>query len=96
VQRLWLTATRLNLQMQPAYTPLVFARYAREQRRFTGVEQAYATAREIGRGLEDLLGPRAALRAVFLGRIGPARAVKGRSLRLPLERLIVDRAPRKL
>jgi hypothetical protein len=96
VQRLWLTATRLNLQMQPAYTPLVFARYAREQRRFTRVEQAYATAREIGRRLEDLLGPRAALRAVFLGRIGPARAVKGRSLRLPLERLIVDSAPRKL
>jgi hypothetical protein len=35
VQRFWLTATRLNLQHQPAVTPLVFARYLREGRQFT-------------------------------------------------------------
>jgi len=91
VQRFWLTATKLKLQLQPAYTPLVFARYAREHRRFTGVEQAYETAREIARRLESVLGSGEAARAVFLGRIGPARAVKGRSLRLPVERLLLDR-----
>ena len=96
VQRFWLTATKLNLQMQPAYTPLVFARYAREERRFTRVEEANATAREVARRLDGLLGSRESARALFLGRIGPARAVKGRSLRLPLERLIVDRAPQKI
>ena len=96
VQRLWLTATKLNLQMQPAYTPLVFARYAREERRFTSVEQAYVTAREIARRLEGMLGSPEAVRALFLGRIGPARAVKGRSVRLPLDRLIVASAPRKI
>ena len=83
--------------MQPSYTPLVFARYAREQQRFTRVEKAYATAGEIARRLEGLLGSReAAVRTLFLGRIGPARAVKGRSLRLPLDRLIVASAPQKI
>jgi hypothetical protein len=96
VQRFWLTATKLNLQMQPAYTPLVFARYARDERRFTGVEQAYVTAREIARRLEGMLGSHEAVRALFLGRIGLARAVKGRSVRLPLDRLIVASAPRKI
>ena len=89
VQRFWLQCTRLGLQLQPGYTPLVFARYAREGRRFTSDSHAYATAGEIDRRLSGLLGPEAAVRTVFLGRIGPARPVKGRSLRLPLDRLIV-------
>jgi hypothetical protein len=93
VQRFWLTATKLKLQLQPAYTPLVFARYAREHRQFTQVEQANATACEIARRLEEIIGSGEALRTVFLGRIGPARAVKGRSLRLPIDRLMVDQNP---
>jgi len=93
VQRFWLTATKLNLQVQPSYTPLVFARYAREHRHFTRVEQAHGTAREIERRLEDLLGADEVRRTVFLGRFGPARAVKGRSLRLPVDRLMVDQLP---
>jgi nitroreductase len=96
VQRFWLTATRLNLQVQPSYTPLVFARYARGHRRFTGVPEAAVTASEIAQRLENILGSREAVRVLFLGRIGPARAVKGRSLRLPLDRLIVDRAPQQI
>jgi hypothetical protein len=94
VQRFWLTATQLRLQVQPGYTPLVFARYAREHRNFTKVEQAQRTAREIARRLDEVLGADEAMRTVFLGRIGPARAVKGRSLRLPVERLMVSGASR--
>jgi len=93
VQRFWLAATQLGLQLQPGYTPLVFARYAREQRRFTTESSAYATAREIDRRLAGLFGAGEALRAVFLGRIGPAGPVKGRSLRLPLDRLLVSGPP---
>jgi len=92
VQHLWLTATRLGLQVQPSYTPLVFARYARSLRRFTEVAKAAGTAREVAEGLERLLGTQAARQAVFMGRIGPARAIKGRSLRLPLDRLVVANA----
>lgn len=96
VQRFWLSATALGLQIQPAYTPLVFARYARAGILFTKVEKAQATAAEIARRLDDLLGPAQALRTIFMGRIGPARPVKGRSIRLPLERLIVREAPKSL
>src|SRR5207302_8395056 len=40
LQRFWLTATSLGLQFQPGYTPLVFARYAREHRTFTANKRA--------------------------------------------------------
>jgi nitroreductase len=95
-QRLWLTATRLGFQAQPLYTPLVFANYAREQRNFTVVDAAKARARSVLARLEEIFGGEPAQRAVFLGRMGPARAVKGRSLRLPLDRLIVEAAPDSL
>jgi hypothetical protein len=95
IQRVWLTATALGLQMQPQYTPLVFARYAREDRSFTTVERARRQARAIANELRGLLGSDAE-RAMWLARIGPARAVPGRSLRLPLSKLIVTEAPREL
>jgi hypothetical protein len=96
VQRLWLTATGLGLQLQPSYTPLVFARYAREDRLFTGSASARATATEIARRLDQLLGADAAARTTFLGRLGPARITTARSLRRPLAQLIVDAPPREL
>lgn len=92
-QRLWLTGTMLGLQAQPLYTPLVFANYARELRNFTVVNAAQVRARNVLSRLEELFGNESAVRTVFLGRIGPARSVKGRSLRLPLGRLIVETAP---
>ena len=96
VQRFWLRATQLGLQLQPNYTPLVFARYAREQRQFTDVAAARRRAGEIACRLDELFKPDVVAKAVFLGRIGPTQPVKGRSLRLPLQRLIVKEAPRSL
>ena len=87
VQRFWLTATSLALQFQPAYTPLVFARYAREGMRFSAVPGAPGKARAIRQRLDRLLGPDVAEAAVFMGRIGAGRPAEARSLRLPLERL---------
>lgn len=90
IQRLWLTATQLGFQMQPSYTPLVFARYARENRRFTDSTRARFTASGIAQRLSDILGSADALNTVFLGRLGPARVMRARSLRLPLDRLMLD------
>jgi hypothetical protein len=92
VQRLWLTATQCGLQMQPSYTPLVFARYAREGRAFTTSNTAIGEATRIAKRLDELLGTENAGNAVFLGRLGPAilRKDQPRSLRLPLDRLIVE------
>jgi nitroreductase len=90
VQRLWLTATALGLQMQPLYTPLVFARYASEGRAFTKRARGQAAAIGILAKLRTLLGEQDVRRAVWLARIGPARDVPGRSMRHPLSRLIVE------
>ena len=92
-QRLWLTATQLGFQIQPLYTPLVFANYARESRVFTSIAAARARAVQVLARLGAVLGADQAKRAVFLGRIGPKRRVKGRSLRLPLDRLTVAEPP---
>ncbi len=94
-QRLWLTATTLGLQMQPQYTPLLFARYARENRPFTMVRRARERALAVAGQLREIFGSDAD-NAVWLARIGPRRPVRGRSERLPLSTLIVGAAPPEL
>jgi nitroreductase len=91
-QRFWLTATHLGLQLQPQHTPLMFAGYARDGVRFSESERARTRAAQVARRLDALLGADAAPRTVFLGRIGHGPAAGARSLRLPLERLMVAKA----
>jgi hypothetical protein len=86
MQRFWLTATMSGLQLQPQYTPLVFAAYARCGVAFTVVASALRRAGLVRRMLDALLGD-AAQRTVFLGRLGYGPAAVSRSTRLPLERL---------
>jgi hypothetical protein len=93
LQRFWLTATRLALQFQPQYTPLVFARYAREAVRFSASVHAASRAEAVRDRLDRLIGPDVASRAVFMGRIGAGKPADGRSTRLPLERLLLQNAP---
>ena len=87
VQRFWLTATSLGLQLQPQHTPLVFAHYARKGVPFTTVAAARRRAASVAGRLASLLGPEHAERAVFMGRMGHGPAATARSVRLPLERL---------
>ncbi|HEV8500054.1 MAG TPA: molybdopterin biosynthesis protein MoeY [Casimicrobiaceae bacterium] len=93
VQRFWLSATTLGLQCQPAYTPIVFARYARESVCFTQRADALARAAAIARELGELAGADVAPRVVFMGRIGSGRPCVARSLRLPTQDLMVARLP---
>lgn len=88
VQRFWLTATSLGLQLQPEMTPLIFGRYVREKRSFSRLPGAMETAANLGGRLARLLQDDAMGQAVFLGRIGNGRAAASRSLRLSVERLI--------
>jgi nitroreductase len=90
LQRFWLTATSVGLQFQPEYTPLVFARYAREGVPFTGRAAGLRRASRVRAAVDRLLGADVAPRAVFMGRIGSGRAAAARSLRLPLDRLLVE------
>ena len=88
VQRFWLTAATLGLQLRPQYTPLVFAEYVRRRVDFTSVESARRRAAWVERRLARLLVEEVAPATMFLGRLGYGSPHPARSLRLPLERLV--------
>jgi hypothetical protein len=91
VQRFWLTATRLGLQLQPQYTPLVFHEYIRDGVPFTADERSRERARAVAAQMAVLIGADELERAVFYGRVGGGPAATARSTRLPLERLMSSR-----
>ncbi len=84
MQRSWLTATLLGLQLQPEFTPLVFARYAREGRQFSTSPGSFGRAQDTAARLGALLGSDAAERAVVMGRIGTGLQPRSRSTRRSL------------
>jgi len=87
VQRFWLTATRLGLQLQPEITPLIFSRYVRSGLEFTKVKKLAQFARTLSDQTERLIGKEETSRAIFMGRTGMGPAPWSRSLRLPLGQL---------
>lgn len=91
VQRFWLTATYLGLQLQPEVTPLVFSRYAREGRPFSRVKGMAEAAADVDRQLSTLIGDEAAKRTVFFGRVGSGKPATARSTRRPLDDLLIPR-----
>lgn len=88
IQRFWLTATSLGLQLQPEMTPLIFNRYVRGNRSFSQLPHAMDQAAVLTDKLSGLLQNDSVERAVFLGRIGNGPAAVSRSLRLSVERLL--------
>jgi hypothetical protein len=87
VQRFWLTATQLGLQLQPEMTPLIFSRYVREGTAFTRLPGAAETVGKLDRRLAGILQDVPIDRVAFFGRIGNGKVATSRSLRLPLARL---------
>ena len=87
LQRFWLTATALGLQLQPEMAPLIFRRYVALNIDFTREPWARRAAAGIRRRFDALLGEDRGERAVFFGRVGEGKAALARSLRLPLEQL---------
>ncbi|MEW5968138.1 MAG: molybdopterin biosynthesis protein MoeY [Pseudomonadota bacterium] len=86
LQRFWLTAEHLGLKLQPEVTPLIFARYLREGRRFTAQADIVAAAAPMAGQLRALLAGNLE-NAVFMGRIGAGRDAASRSLRKTLAEL---------
>jgi hypothetical protein len=89
MQRFWLTATRLGLQVQPEMTPLIFAMYARDGRQFSVRPEAIALAHGVRAGLRALVGLNGLDRGIFMGRIGAGPMAVARSVRLGLDRLVL-------
>jgi hypothetical protein len=91
VQRFWLEATRLGLQLQPEMTPLIFSRYVAQSRTFTSVAAEQSLAGKLASELGNLVGDAGDYRQrVYMGRIGFGPAPQSRSVRPPLESLLVD------
>ncbi len=88
VQRFWLTATKLGLQMQPEITPLVFSRYVREKLPLSQVCAANREAHRLAVVLDRLAGGQSA-NAVFMGRLGHGQRPQARSRRISLPGLEV-------
>lgn len=89
-QRFWLTATRLNLRLQPEMTPLVFSSYIREGVAFSRSQSSIRLAERLSSQFDRLVSPEVSRRALVMGRIGAGPLPKARSVRLPLGRLIID------
>jgi hypothetical protein len=86
MQRFWLKATSLGLQLQPQLTPLIFSEYVRHKVQFSPGMNGYA--QDIKRNLEMLIGPKDAQNSVFMGRIGQGKPATSRSIRKPLSVLL--------
>lgn len=86
MQRLWLTVTQTGLQLQPEMTPLIFAAYVRQNRRFSVAPGVWERAQELAARFERMAPDAASV--VFMGRVGEGRDAESRSLRLPLSTLM--------
>ncbi len=89
MQRFWLTATLLGLQVQPEMTPLIFSRYVREGMAFSTKEGMLEHARSLAARVDALVGDANGARAVFMGRIGAGPPAAARSIRRPLADLML-------
>tara|TARA_R110002073_G_scaffold224371_1_gene384613 strand:- start:194 stop:1276 length:1083 start_codon:yes stop_codon:yes gene_type:complete len=88
IQRFWLTATSLELQLQPEMTPLIFSRYVRQGRTFSELPCAVDTATKLANSLSGILQHELVENTVFLGRIGNGAAATSRSKRLSIKKLV--------
>lgn len=88
IQRFWLTACQLGIQLQPELTPLIFERYVRQGRVFTAEPGVHARAETLVQRLRQVLPAATDGRAMFLGRVGYGRAPTSRSLRMSVQNLL--------
>jgi len=87
LQRFWLTATSLGLQLQPEMTPVIFSGYVRNGIAFTTNEPVRREAQRLAEEFERLY--RSPEHIVFAGRIGHGKPATARSLRKHLQSLQV-------
>ena len=89
VQRFWLTCTRLGLQLQPEMTPLIFHSYVRNNIEFSSNRHSQNLAIKLASQLDAIAAPEKIEHAIFMGRIGKGATPTARSVRLPLDQLIL-------
>ncbi|MBU6266067.1 MAG: ThiF family adenylyltransferase [Sphingomonadales bacterium] len=89
LQRLWLTASRHGLALQPGMATLIFAHYGETGEPFTTMNGARKLAARLARAVRRIR-PDGGGEMLFLGRVGTPRTAKTcRSTRLPVAGLTV-------
>lgn len=89
LQCFWLTATHLNLQLQPEMTPIIMSRYTKLSINFTQNADALRLAKNLTDEFMEILGKNDDYREnVFMGRIGSGKKPLSRSIRLTVDELL--------
>lgn len=89
MQRMWLAATAVGLQLQPEMTPVIFARFIRDGIDFSADQQTIDLASKVYHRFRQVIGELDAAKAIFICRLGEGKKPTSRSTRLPLEALMV-------
>jgi sulfur-carrier protein adenylyltransferase/sulfurtransferase len=87
VQRFWLAATSLGLQLQPSYTPIAFHAWAAAGEQFSSDPWVAHAVQAMAERWRGTLGDDVR-RTVFAMRLGFGAAPRSRSVRLPLAQLL--------
>jgi hypothetical protein len=84
VQRMWLTATKLGLHLQPQMTPVIFRWYARDGRHFSAQPELFQKSEIFAADFEQAAGATQREDFGFFARIGTSPMPKSRSIRQDL------------
>jgi hypothetical protein len=90
LQRMWLTATRHGLHMQPQLTPVFFRCYVQAKKLFSKNKKFFLQAQSISRDFEKLAEAGPDDPFGFFGRLGTCEIPKSRSHRKDLKDLLVE------
>ena len=88
VQRIWLTATHLDLHLQPQMTPVIFRWYARAGRHFSTEPTLFEQALKLSDNFEKLVNATPSDHFGFLARVGNGQVPRSRSIRQDLASLM--------
>ncbi|MFZ6734270.1 nitroreductase family protein [Undibacterium sp. Ji42W] len=90
MQRLWLTATQLGIQLQPEMTPLIFSWYFKAGRSCSDTAGIQEQMLYLQQSLATFCHPAVLKNTSFMGRLGYGRQAQSRSLRLKLQDLCLQ------
>lgn len=90
LQRFWLTAAKLGLGFQPEQTPVIFSSYLKHRVEFSTNAVAISNAAKMDAQLVAMLPTHVYQNKVFFGRLGRSTLPESRSIRLDLDKLLVD------
>lgn len=88
MQRVWLTATQLDLYLQPEMTPVIFRWYSQAGRKFSADSEFERRSSMLARRLEVLTKVSESDAFGFFGRTGISSAPRGRSVRRDLQHFL--------